>query len=103
MFKQGPTSSPGSCPLGVKKLGVDMEEGEGSGFGKRKVVQGSRGFFHRGSLQVKAPSSRAGDAGRQWDATRSPSSWVLCYFRSCSGTALLSQLPSLGQVTTGAL
>lgn len=44
---------PGSSLLGVKKLGVDMDEGEGSGFSKRKVVQGSRGFSTWGLPKLK--------------------------------------------------
>lgn len=44
---------PGSSLLGVKKLGVDMDEGEGGGFSKRKVVQGSRGFSTWGLPKLK--------------------------------------------------
>lgn len=47
----------------MKNLGVDTDEGEGSGFSERKVVQGGRGFSSGGSPQVKAPSSRAGVEG----------------------------------------
>lgn len=77
MFKQGPTSSPGSCPLGVKKLGVDMEEGEGSGFGKRKVVQGSRGFS-TGGLSKSKP--RHPEQGMQGGNGMRPAAQVLGFF-----------------------
>lgn len=53
MFKQGLMSPPSSSPLGVKKLGVHMDEGVGSGFSKRKAVQGSRGFSSWGLPKVK--------------------------------------------------
>lgn len=53
MFKQGLKSPPSCSPLGVKKLGVYVDEGEGSGFSKRKVVQGSRGFPSQGLPKLK--------------------------------------------------
>lgn len=53
MLKQGPMLSPVGSPLGAKNLGVDMDEGGGSGFSKRKVVQGSRGFSSWGLPKLK--------------------------------------------------
>lgn len=52
VFKQGLVLPPSSSPLGVT-LGVHTDEGEGSGFSKRKVVQGSRGFSSWGLPKLK--------------------------------------------------
>lgn len=77
--------SPVSSPLRVKNLGVDTDEGEGSGFSERKVVQGGRGFSSGGLPKLKPHHPEQVWRVAMGCGLQPPSAWALCPFHYCSG------------------
>lgn len=84
MFKQGPVSFADRCPLGVRKLGEDMDEDEGSGSNMRKAVPAVEGF-PTGEVTLSRAQSWDGNrwGPRSMSLGPAPFPWLLWDWPCC--------------------